>query len=50
MYDYIGSLKVFPASQDLLVEVQHQRYQGVGQAQGHAQGLTFWETCNNRGC
>ena len=34
MYDYIGFLKVFPDSQDLLVEVQHQRHQGVGQEQG----------------
>ena len=48
MYDYIGSLKVFPDSQDLLVEVQHQRHQGVGQAKGHAQGLIFWESLERK--
>ena len=43
MYDYIGFLKVFPDSQDLLVEVQHQRHQGVGQEQRLPQGVKFME-------
>ena len=50
MYDYIGYLKVFPDSQDLLVEVQHQRHQGVRQEQGLRQRVNFWKNCINKSC
>ena len=37
----LGWFKVFPDIQDHLAEVQRQRHQGVGQEQGHPQGLIF---------